>query len=215
MKNYILFDLDGTITDPMEGITKSAQHALRFFGIERTQEELKSIIGPPLMDSFHDQFGLDEEQAQKALGLYREYFGPTGLYENELYEGVEEMLIALREQGKVILLATSKPEPFARTILEHFGLYKYFAFIVGSTMEETRTKKSEVIAYALEQIGNCPVDEVVMVGDRVYDVDGAKAFGMDCIGVLYGYGSWEELSNAGADYLVNTVPELQNVLLQM
>lgn len=209
MYNTIFFDLDGTLTDPGIGITNSVAYALEKWNIKVSDRtELYKFIGPPLIDSFGKYYGFSEEECRKAVMYYREYFSTKGLYENEVYEGVVQLLTKLKEAGKKLVVATSKPDKFAVTILKHFDLYKYFDFVAGASMDETRTKKEEVIAYALESLGIKDVSEVVMVGDREHDVLGAKVFGMDSIGVLYGYGDREELGKAGATYIVGSVEEI-------
>lgn len=214
-KQYILFDLDGTLTDPMEGITKSVQHALKHYGIiEEDLEKLTPFIGPPLKDSFMEYYGFSEEQATEAIYVYREYFVPQGMFENKVYKGIPELLEALEEAGKTMLLATSKPQDFAEQILEHFDLRKYFEFIAGSDKGETRVKKADVLEYLLEECQLVDLSELVMVGDRKYDVLGAKQLGIDTVGVLWGYGSEEELEEAGADAIVKNVRELKEYLLE-
>lgn len=216
MKKYILFDLDGTVTDPMIGITKSVQYALRKFNIEvENLNDLCKFIGPPLKDSFMNFYGFNEEDALKAITFFREYFSVNGLYENTVYENFEDMLIALKEQNKSLIIATSKPTVFAEKILEHFNLKKYFDFIAGSNLDNTRTKKADVISYALEQQGLTETSEIIMIGDREHDVIGAKALGIESIGVLHGYGSYEELSNSGANYIVKDVNELKSLLMSL
>lgn len=213
-KEYILFDLDGTLTDPMVGITRSVQHALRAYGIEETDlNALCPFIGPPLKDSFMKYYGFSDKQAEEAIGKYREYFAVTGIFENRVYEGIETMLKNLRSSGRTLLVATSKPEEFAVKILEHFRLAPYFDWVCGASMDEKRVKKGEVIAYALETAGIRDVSKAVMVGDREHDVLGAKENGMDCVGVLFGYGSRQELEAAGAVKIAGTVEELGRILL--
>ncbi|MEG0689101.1 MAG: HAD family hydrolase [Hungatella sp.] len=212
-KTYVLFDLDGTLTDPMIGITKSVQYALHAYGIEvEDLRELCPFIGPPLKDSFIEFYQFSETQASEAIQKYREYFAVTGLYENLEYPGIKEMLSHLRAAGKILLVATSKPELFARQILEHFQLDPYFEDIGGSNMDETRVKKADVIAYLLEKNHITDPTRVVMVGDRKHDILGAKALGIDSVGVLYGYGDRAELELAGADHIVATVAELEALL---
>ena len=211
MYTTILFDLDGTLTDPGIGITNSVAYALSKWNIEVTdRSELYKFIGPPLLDSFAEYYGFSEEQAQEALKYYREYFRSKGIYENEVYPGVIEMLESLKASGKKIVLATSKPEEFAIIILKHFDLYKYFDFVAGATMDEKRTKKGDVIAYALESCGitEANLKDVIMVGDRKHDVLGAKENNLDCIGVLFGYGDREELESAGARYIAEQVADI-------
>lgn len=212
IRDAILFDLDGTLTDPGVGITNSVAYALSKFGIEVSdRKELYSFIGPPLFDSFTEQYGFTPDNANRAVAYYREYFAPKGLYENEVYEGTPEMLKNLKESGKKIILATSKPEKFAIEILRHFGLDVYFDHICGATMDATRNKKDAVIKYALEVSGADP-EFAVMVGDRSYDILGGKKFGLYTVGVTYGYGSPEELTAAGADKIAHSVPELLKIL---
>lgn len=201
MYKVILFDLDGTLTDPGVGITNSVAYALRHYGIEVSDRtSLYPFIGPPLNDSFMKYYGFDAKKAMEAITVYREYFSTKGLFENEVYEGVEELLKQIRASGRKIVLATSKPEEFAVRILEHFDLIKYFDVVAGASMDEKRNKKGDVIAYAMEK-GSFTADEAVMIGDREHDVLGAKENALPSIGVLYGYGNREELENAGADFI--------------
>ena len=206
-KKYILFDLDGTLTDPKEGITKSVQHSLRRFGIEEENlDALCPFIGPPLRDSYMKFYGFSEEQATEAIGVYREYFCKDGWVQNKVYPGIRRLLKDLRSAGRKLYVATSKPEPFAVQILEHFELAEFFDFIGGACMNESRTDKYEVIEYVIESCNITDRNEVVMVGDRSHDMIGAKKAGLHSIGVLYGYGSKEELEQSGAEMLVE-VPE--------
>ena len=193
--NY-LFDLDGTLTDPGVGIKNSIRYALEKRGYSPLREdELNAFIGPPLLDTFQKYCHVSREESAELVTTYREYFSTRGMFENTVYEGIPEALAALRERGAKLYVATSKPEPFAVRILEHFDLAKYFEFIGGSTMDETRTDKAEVIAYVLETAGLRP-EESVMIGDRRYDVRGGKTCGLATVGVLFGYGDREELSEA-------------------
>lgn len=215
MKHYthILFDLDGTLTDPKTGITKSVAYALRSFGIEADDlDALCKFIGPPLKESFLNFYGLSEEEGTRAVAKYREYFGVTGIFENEVYPGIEECLRGLKKQGKHLLVATSKPTVYAVQILEHFGLKEYFDFIAGSEFDGTRTKKADVINYALKQAGITDRSRAVMVGDREHDILGAKEAGIDSIGVLYGYGDRQEHEAAGAGQAARSVQELYELL---
>ena len=208
----ILFDLDGTLTDPGEGITKSVAYALRKCGIEPpAREALYAFIGPPLIDSFMQCYGMNREEAKQAVKFYREYFAETGIFENCVYSGITELLERLKKAGKRLAIATSKPEPYAERIAERFGLSKHLDFTAGALMDETRTGKGEVIRYALERGGFLPA-ETVMVGDRMHDVIGAKENGLPCIGVLFGYGSREELAEAGASALAKDPEELYGIL---
>lgn len=214
MYKYVLFDLDGTLTDPGVGITNSVAYALERYGIEVSdRSELYRFIGPPLVDSFVRYYGFAEKDAKEAVTVYREYFTERGMFENEVYPGIPEMLASLRGAGIKPVVATSKPWPFAEKILEHFGLREYFDFVAGAELDETRTSKSDVIAYALETCGINP-DEAVMVGDREHDILGAKANGMKSVGVLFGYGSRDELENAGADEIAADVSELGKILMK-
>lgn len=212
-KKYILFDLDGSLTDPFEGITKSFLYALDFYGIKEKQENLKKIIGPPLKNSFMEYYGFNEVDADKAVAKYRERFSTKGIFENYLYDGIDDMLKALKANGNVIILATSKPIEFAEQILEHFGIKQYFDFFAGSNLKGERGTKTEVIRYALEIAGVKDLSQAVMVGDRHHDIDGAKEVGIESVGVLFGYGGREELKKAGADVIAETVSELEKILI--
>ena len=211
MYRYILFDLDGTLTDPKEGITKCVQYALKYFGIEADTEDLVDFIGPPLLESFQKYYHLDDEQGYMALKKYRERFNDIGIFENGVYPGIHELLAALKEQGRYIALATSKPEVYARRILEKYELMPYFDVVVGSEMDGRRTDKGEVITEALRQlqINAEQKSEVLMVGDRLHDMVGAGKNQVDRLGVYYGYAHEGELEEAGADYIVNTVGQLR------
>ena len=209
MYHYILFDLDGTLTDPAEGITNSVMYALKQYGIEENDRtKLYSFIGPPLVDSFMEKYGFSEEKAREATAYFREYFREKGIFENVPYEGMTECLAALKQRGRTLILATSKPEVFAKMILERFGFAPYFDYVFGASMDETRTRKDEVIAYALSGAGIEDPSDCIMVGDRKHDVLGALANGMDAVGVLFGYGSREELTEAGARYIAETVEDI-------
>ena len=211
---YILFDLDGTITDSALGITNSVKYALNKLNAPiPPYETLCKFIGPPLLDGFRDICGFDAEKAQEAVKLYREYYETTGLYENAVYDGIPEFLRALKENGKTVILATSKPEKFARLILEHFDLMKYFYYAAGATIDETRNKKDAVIAYALKECNITDKSLAVMVGDRHHDIFGAKQNGIASIGALYGFGNLEELTAARADYIAENIDELYKILL--
>lgn len=212
-KQYILFDLDGTLTDPVVGITKSVQYALGAFGIEVADPlSLRHFIGPPLLEAFEEHYKFSREQAEKAVLKYRERFSTVGIFENEVYEGIPGLLSDLHAQGKKLLLATSKPEIYAKQILEHFGLASYFTFIGGSELNGDRTHKDDVIRYVLRAAKVVSTNDAVMVGDRKYDVLGAHKEGLVCIGVLYGHGGQEELWEAGADAIAGDVAELGRLL---
>ena len=215
MKDYqnILFDLDGTLIDPKEGITNSVKYALSYFGIfVQNTEELYKFIGPPLQESFPQYYGFNEKDTQIAIEKYREHFREKGIFQNVLYEGIPELLEELVEAKKTVILATSKPEVFSIQILEHLNLKKYFSDIGGATFDHTRSKKEEVIQHVIKT-NHLSVENTVMVGDRSYDIIGAKKNHMDSIGVLYGYGNEEELKKVGATYMVENVMELQSQLL--
>ena len=213
--DYILFDLDGTLTDPAVGITKSVAYALEKFGIEVSDiTQLNHFIGPPLLDSFMECYGFDKEKAQTAIDYYRERFRVKGLYENVVYDGIPEMLRVLKDSGKKLILATSKPEPFAKEILRHFGLEEYFDYAAGSNFDGTRTAKAEVIEYALERAGITDKSAAVMIGDREHDIIGANKTGLDSIGVLYGYGSREELEAAGATFIAENVTDIVKLIIK-
>ncbi len=209
---YILFDLDGTLTDPGEGITNSVKYALQKFGIEvGDKSELNKFIGPPLWDSFEEYYGFTREQANQAVEYYREHFRDKGIFENKVYPGVVELLETLSAEGKKLVLATSKPQVFAERILEHFGLKKYFVFIAGSELDGTRVDKGEAIQFALAGIGVEKLSQAVMVGDRRHDILGAHKAGIKAIGVLAGYGGGGELLDAGADYIVERVADIWEI----
>ncbi len=212
--NVILFDLDGTLTDPGEGITNSVAYALRKLGqTPPPRAELEAYIGPPLAGSFEQRAGLDRNTAQLAVEYYREYFGIKGIFENELYGGIDGMLAALKAAGATISLATSKPTVYAKQIIEHFGIAKYFDAIAGSELDGRRVKKAEVIDYALELLGVSDRDSVIMVGDREHDIIGANKCGVASVGVTYGYGSHEELANSDAGHIIDSVDELAKYLI--
>lgn len=211
LKRNILFDLDGTLTDPMIGITKSVRYALSHFGIDvPTLEQLTPFIGPPLKGSFQKFYGFSEADAETALAKYREYFSKTGLYENEVYDGIPSLLKELKSRGAALYLATSKPTIYATQILEHFNLSVYFDFIGGSELSGERVEKSDVIDFVLRE-NNIAKETAVMVGDRCFDVNAGKEAGLTTIGVLYGYGDKEELKDA--TYIAETVEELKNLLI--
>lgn len=214
MYQTLLFDLDGTLTDPAQGITNSFIYALKYFGIEiPSYEKLCTYIGPPLPETFKIEYGFDEEKTKLAVKKYREYFTDKGLFENAVYPGIPEVLTELKKRGKNLLVATSKPEEYSIKILEHFNLAKYFDFICGCLMDETRSTKSEVIEYALQQVKISPENKntVLMIGDRKHDIIGAKQNNIKSCGVLFGYGSEKELKEAGANYLISSPAELLNI----
>ncbi len=212
--DVILFDLDGTLTDPKEGITKAVQYALASFGIDETDlNSLIKFIGPPLKDSFREYYGFNDDAAAVAIKKYREYFAEKGLFENKLYPAIAELLAELSERGKTLFVATSKPTVYAEKILNHFQILKYFKSVVGSNLDGSRVVKSEVIEYVLNKVKMSSDKRIVMVGDRKYDIIGAKEEGIDSIGVLYGYGSSEELKKAMPTYLVDSIKTLRDILV--
>lgn len=207
--DYLLFDLDGTLTDPALGITNSVMHALKKWGIEvKDRSELYSFIGPPLSASFKKYYGFTDPDALKCVEYYREYFRDKGIFENKVYGGIENLLCELKNAGKTIILATSKPEIFAKRILDHFDLAKYFDFVAGASMDESRNKKADVIRYALDMAEITGLSRALMIGDRDQDILGAKANGLDSLGVLYGYGDRAELEGSGATYIAETVEDI-------
>lgn len=212
MKNYF-FDLDGTLTDSAEGIVNSVIYALSTYGIEETdRESLKAFVGPPLGDSFMKRYGFSEQQAQEAIKRFRVRFSSIGIFENAPYDGIAQVLAGLKERGDRVILATSKPEVFAVQILEHFDLARYFDHICGVDLEEnSRPEKEDVLRYALDTSRADP-KESYMIGDRRYDVEAGRKLGLTTVGVLYGYGSREELVSAGADLICETVKDLKEAL---
>jgi len=209
----ILLDLDGTISDPMTGITRSVEFALNHFGIKVNDlNELCPFIGPPLKDCFKEYYDFTDKQVEIAISKYRERYAETGMYENHLYEGISEFLEKASHKGFRLFVATSKPTFFAEKILDYFNLADYFVFIGGSSLDFSRNTKTDVINHVLEVNGIEVLSETVMIGDRKHDIIGAKETGLASIGVLYGYGSYEELSQAGASYIVKDIDELGKLL---
>lgn len=211
--DWLLFDLDGTLTDPFEGITRSVEYALNAFGIEvEDRRVLAPFIGPPLVESLTERYGFTMEDAVAAVAKYREYFAVKGLYENELFEGIPELLSDCRKAGYKITMATSKPTHYARIIAEHFDIARYFDAIHGSSLDGTRITKSSVVAEVVAEEHLDPA-RALMIGDRRHDVEGAGEHGIRTVGVLYGYGSREEHEAAGAAYIVNDLDELRELLI--
>ena len=211
--DWLLFDLDGTLTDPFEGITRSVEYALNAFGIEvEDRRVLAPFIGPPLVESLTERYGFTMEDAVAAVAKYREYFAVKGLYENELFEGIPELLSDCRKAGYKISMATSKPTHYARIIAEHFDIARYFDAIHGSSLDGTRITKSSVVAEAVAEEHLDP-SRALMIGDRRHDVEGAGEHGIRTVGELYGYGSREEHEAAGAAYIVNDLDELRELLI--
>ncbi|MBR4891122.1 MAG: HAD-IA family hydrolase [Clostridia bacterium] len=212
-KEIIFFDLDGTITDSKKGIFNSIKYVLDFYKIEERDENiLIKFLGPPLKDSFMKYFNMSEKQAIEAVAKYREYYRVKGIFELSVYDGAEEMLKKLKENGKTVCLATSKPQEFAESILKRHDLLKYFDFLAGATMDEKRNEKDLVIKYAIEQ-NSFNKEKIVMIGDRENDILGAKINGIDSIGVLYGYGDEEELKKAGCKSFAKSTSEVTDLLI--
>jgi len=221
MNDYVLFDLDGTLTDPKEGICTCVQYALKSFDIEEPDlDKLEPFIGPPLKNSFMEFYGFDEEKAEQAVEKYRERFKDTGIFENKVYKGIPEMLKKLKAAGKKLAVASSKPTVFVERILEHFEIREYFDVVVGSELDGSIVEKPQIVAAAMLKLyGNIPdytgqkKKNTVMVGDRKFDVEGARTAGIFSVAVAYGYGSVEELEAAGAGKVVSTVAQLEHYLL--
>ena len=215
---YILFDLDGTITESGPGIVNSVEYALHKLGYEeKDRESLKRFIGPPLTESMMKFYKMTEEQADQGVVYYREYQVKKGIFENSIYDGFIDSIKKLKEAGLTLAVATSKPEKFAKIIADNFDFAKYFACVCGATMDEARINKADVIRYTLDTLGISEEEKksVLMVGDREHDILGAKANGLDGMGVLYGYGDRKELENAGADYIVNTTNDIADLILEL
>lgn len=230
MKKYVLFDLDGTLTDPMVGITTCVQYALAAAGIEEPDlQKLTPFIGPPLKQSFMEFYDFSDEKAEQAVEKYRERFKDVGIFENEVYEGIPELLSSLKKEGMLLSVASSKPEVFVKRILTHFSIDSYFDAVVGSELDGRRTDKKEVVAEALRRLyekdaemaeieGTALFDAVkrkrtYMVGDRKFDIIGAKAEDVISVGVTYGYGSEEELLAEKPDFLAHSADELKEILM--
>lgn len=208
-KKYVLFDLDGTLTDSQDGIMNAIEYALEYYGIQvKERDSLRPFLGPPLSESMQKYCGFDRVKAVEAVETFREYYNTRGKFENKVYPGVESMLKAVQEAGCRLYVATSKPEEIAREILEHFGLAGYFDYIGGATSDDSRVKKSDVVRYVMDKAGIDRPDEAVMVGDRKHDILGAKENGLEAVGVLYGYGDRQELEAAGVDYLAEQAEEI-------
>jgi len=215
MKNYkvVLFDLDGTLSDPKIGITKSVQHALQKAGVMVNDlDELEPFIGPPLQVSFQEIYGFNDTQITQAIRDYRERFTERGMFENKLYEDIPVLLAHLKQQGYILTIATSKPTVFAEQIIKYFQLESYFDLVVGSHLDGSRSAKGEIIAEVLQQLDSYPKEQFIMIGDRKYDLIGARENQIDAIGVTYGFGSLEELKNEEPTYIVDHVNDLLKYL---
>lgn len=210
---YLLWDLDGTIINSFEGITRSFAYALESYGIKvNDYNELRPVLGPPLRDAFMDMYGFDEEKAIEAVEKYRERYTVKFLEESEVYPGIDVILQKLCEEGFHNVLATAKPEKFAGALLDHFDLSRYFSFITGATMDKSRDSKEKVLQHIISELGIADASQAVMIGDRKYDLCGADAFGIDGIGVLYGFGSEEELKSCPHVFLAKSADEVYNYI---
>ena len=212
----VAFDLDGTLTDPVRGLTSAFRYAFRKMGIDYKDEAvLKTFIGPPIRELWQQMYGISREEAERCVDYFREYYSVYGWWDNEIYDGIYELLSELKASGKKIILATSKPDVHSSKILDKFDLSKFFDFKLGASFDGSREKKRDVLKYALDSIGvsDGELCECVLVGDTAYDAVGAREIGIDCIGVLWGYGSEADLTENGAKYTVKTVAELRRLLL--
>ena len=212
MYKYILFDFDGTVFDTVEGITKSARYAINKFGLDDSLEFLRQFAGPPLVDKFMEVYGFPREQAEQATAYFKERYHPIGLYECHIFPGMKEMLTRLKEAGFVLGIATSKPQHLAEELLEGEDMIKLFDVICGSGGKGNNDSKESVLRRAMETLG-AVLKDTVLVGDTKYDVLGAKACGVDCIGVRFGYAAEGELEEAGATYIVEDIPELERLIM--
>lgn len=209
-EKIILFDLDGTLTDSGEGIFSCAEAVLRHFGLPvPTRQEMRCMIGPPLKESF-PKFGVRTEDLDEAVAVYRQHYHAGGIFQNFPYPGIQALLVRLKQQGHALCVATSKPESMAHIVLEHFNMAEYFDLICGACSDSERSSKSDVIAYLLEQVDR--TREIIMVGDTIYDVQGAKEFGIPTIGVAWGYGIAEEMTAAGAIAIAENTQDLLELL---
>ena len=202
---YYIFDFDGTLVDSSEGIYNSIIYALKEFGIEENdREKLRYFIGPPLFHSFKHIYGVNDEDSNWLVAKYRERYKVKGCAESLVYDDVPEMLKALKERGKKIAIASSKPKQFVDEISKHLGIFEYYDFVSAETFDKTHSSKEDLINTVLEHFENPPKEKCLMIGDRFYDIDGAKATDLDSAGALYGLGETQELTTAGATYLLNT-----------
>ncbi len=211
--NLIIFDLDGTLTDPKVGIIKSIQYALSKFNIEESNtDKLMQFIGPPLLESFEKYYFPEKPKARKAVDFYREYYSENGIFETNLYPGILDLLSQIYKKGRQMIVATSKPTVFAERILKHFDLFAYFSSIVGSNLDCTRASKDEVIKYAISDLSGIQKHDMIMIGDREQDIIAAKNLGIDSIAVTYGYGSIKELQKAEPTYFASYTVDLRRLL---
>ncbi len=218
MYKYLLFDLDGTISDSGPGITKSVQYGLEKIGItEPDLNKLRAFIGPPLRESFKNFYNLSDEKTEEAVRFYRERYAPIGIFETEIYEGIPELLGDLQAKGFVLCLASSKPKVFVERILKHFNMYDYFDVVMGSNLDGSLENKEDIIAECLKEFSNIKnfnLSDCLMIGDRKFDIEAAHKCGIKCVGVSYGFGSIEELNEYKADYICKSVEELKNLLME-
>lgn len=213
MFEYVFFDLDGTLTDSEPGIVNAALYTLEKYNITvNEKEELRKFIGPPLQDSFSTDYGFNEEEIEEAIATFREYYADKGIFENEVYPGIEEVLIELKNRGKKLVIATSKPEVFTLQVLKHFDLLKYFDCIEAASLDDSRIKKGIIIKEAIEKLNITDLSKVVMVGDRKHDIKGANINGISSIGVLWGYGSIEEFEKHEATFVAEKVIDLLEII---
>lgn len=211
--DVILFDLDGTLTDPKVGIVNSIQYALSKFGLdEKNPDLLVSFIGAPLFECLRKQYSLDETQAEQVVGFYREYYSDVGMYENSVYAGIPELLNELNQHGNKLIVATLKPTVFAERVLRHFHLHACFSFVVGGRPDRIGSSKTEIIEQALSRLTGVERRKIVMVGDRKHDIIGARNNGIDSIAVTYGYGTIEELQNEGPTHVARSLESLRALL---
>lgn len=216
MKDYVFFDLDGTLTDSRPGIFESLQEVFSAFGIKKTEQEMIPFLGPSLWDSLPEYCGFSHEQCVEAVEIFRKHYNEKGIFNNRVYEGIVPLLEKLKNGKKHIVLATGKPEPQANIVLNHFDLRKYFDFVGAATLDKTRSKKAQVIDFAIKSCGLSEKDRkrIIMVGDRDNDIKGAHENGIKVAAVLYGYGSKEEFELNRADYICETTADLQKLLLR-
>ena len=213
MYEYVFFDLDGTLTDSGEGIINAAIYALEKYNIEvNDRSELRKFIGPPLQDSFSTDYGFQEDEIEDVIKIFREYYSEKGIFENTIYENIQAMLFELKNRGKKLVVATSKPEVFTKKVLDHFNISSYFDYVSGATLNNEKIKKVDIIRDAICKLGITNKSKVVMVGDRKLDVLGAKENGIDSIGVLWGYGDLLELEKVGPTYIAEKVLDLLEII---
>ncbi len=211
MKNYdyYLFDFDGTLCDTTEGIFNSILYSLEWYGIKETDlKKLEFFVGPPLFESYKTVYGVSDDDANALIEKYRERYKVKAAEESRLYNGIKNMLKELKRQGKKIAIASSKPQKFVDEISQYHDIYKYYDFVSAESFKNNHSSKKDLINACLDYFGNPDKDKVIMIGDRFYDIDGANAVGIDSAGAVYGFGTEEELKNAGATYILNAPEDL-------